>query len=71
MTSYAERLRALHAAGRINLHERVLGDGRHHVWLTAFWTIRVDRYHRDFEFCCRFVWGELTLRAPWLQFADV
>lgn len=54
-----EQLRAWCAKTEHKLHERVLPDGRHHVWLSVFPGCRVDRAHRDFAFACRLVWGWL------------
>jgi hypothetical protein len=60
--SYAEGLRAWCAAKGITLHERVLDNGYHHVWLCNF-LYRIDEEGRDFEHVCRMVCCRLVVRG--------
>lgn len=47
----------------IKLHERVLGNGSHHVWLYHIY--RFDCEHRDFGFACMMLTAKLQHAFPW------
>jgi hypothetical protein len=63
--TYAERLRQWAAARHKDVHERVLPDGQHHVWVSLYPGWRIDAECRDFEEACRTVWREVYNREHW------
>jgi hypothetical protein len=63
--TYAERLKQWAAARGKEVHERVLSDGQHHVWVSLFPGWRCDVEGRDYEEACRCVWREVWQREHW------
>jgi hypothetical protein len=62
MRDSARELREWCKARGVKLHERVLPDGLHHVWL--YQVYRFDYEHRDFAFACQMLLAKLQHAFP-------
>lgn len=61
--TYTERVRNWAKTRGVKLHERVLGDGQHHVWCSLWAGRRIDVEGRDFELVMRLVWSRVVARV--------
>lgn len=62
MKDSIQELRDWCTACGVRLHERVLGNGNHHVWL--YQVYRFDCEHRDLAFACRMLLARLQQAFP-------
>ena len=62
MDACVSALRAWCKKHNIKLHERVLSNGRHHVW--CYHVYRFDQVHRDFAFACLMMADDLRHAFP-------